>query len=299
MPVSVADACRHGRALGGPTAVTHHRHNAALPSGVAVKYRRDLGRSVRAERPTSIVAAATIARALSQSPARTSSRSGPSSSAAQSTESLRRPAQPEALPCLAEQFGHGARLLAALGGQTVAQPRRERRAETAGRHGDGHRTVAVHRREDEGGMGAVIGAVDPDPRRLRVVVHRAVDVGPAGRGHDEPESQRRRRWRTARRSTCSSSVGERLHLVGSATGRSPSPRAPHSSRVRALRAATRPPPDHQAGAPGDVEGDRVEGGGRRCRVSHGAAAGRPCPPRSSRSVSSSIRTKLPVMRSVA
>ena len=85
------DACRHGSSQRPDRSVTIVTTRAMLQC--SRRYRRDLGEQKRAERPSRSLTSATIARALSKSPARTRSGSGPSSSAAQSTESLGRPAR--------------------------------------------------------------------------------------------------------------------------------------------------------------------------------------------------------------
>ena len=79
----------------------------------------------------------------------------------------------------------------------------KRRAEPTRRDCHGYGAIAVHRREDEGGVGAVVCTVDPHSGRLGVVVDRAVDVGPGPWRSPRAGTERHRRRRTARRSTAS------------------------------------------------------------------------------------------------
>ena len=88
----------------------------------------------------------------------------------------------QALARLAQQFGQFAQSGPAARGQPGAQPGRQRGAGPPGGDGDGHRAVAVHRRQDERAVRHVVGAVHPHPGRLGIGVDRAVD------GRD-------RRWR--------------------------------------------------------------------------------------------------------
>ena len=136
------------------------------------------------------MASATIARALSRSPDRTRSGRGPSSRRTQSTESLRNPARCSRCRASPSNWAKGSESVTALRRQAGPEPGRERRAQPARRHRDGHRAVAVDRREDEGAVREVVGAVDPDTGGLGVGVDRAVDFGIAGGGDDQAERRR-------------------------------------------------------------------------------------------------------------
>ena len=64
-------------------------------------------------------------------------------------------------------------------------------------------TVAMHRRQDERAVRAVVGAVHPHAGRLGIGVDRAVDRRDAGRGHHQAVAGRARPRRSGRRSEVS------------------------------------------------------------------------------------------------
>ena len=207
-----------------------------------------------------------------------SSGSGPSRSRAQSTESLGRPASLEASLGRHRAIGPGPR--ARLPHSAARRVRSHEASAGLSPPVDTDTVTApvpVHRREDERGVGEVVGAVGPDAGGLGVCVDRTVDVRDPGGGDDQAKgrcvARARRAVARARRSDGTSASMSSLN-EGAITVTS----APHWSSARALRAATVPTTDNEAGAAGDVERDRVEGEVEP-GLSHGAAAARPCPPR--------------------
>ena len=286
----VAD--RNGAALLDPARGT--RLSPEVDRGASGRLRR-----VRVSTPFhSPVAASTVARALSISPARTSSRRGPSSRRAQSTESLGSPARfrfarasPSSCAKIPIPSPHSAatRVRSQEASAGLSPP-----VETD----DGDRPVPMHGRKDEGGVRQVVGTVRPDSGRLGVRVHRPVDLRDPG-GRDDQAKGRRVAPAVFPPLDGVQRRDQRLHVVARATVRS-------RSRRRRSRAACEPcgrPPGRRRRP--DRNGPRRRGRpGRSGEVPAPAlqswSRGGPTMPAAMvANVSSSISTKLPVIRSAS
>ena len=192
------------------------------------------------------MASSTRERAASPSPARTSAGRGPSSRAAQSTSSVLRPASWSRWRARPSRSASSPTSGAAALGQLGAQPPRQRGAGPTRGDGDRHRTVAVHRRQDERAVRHVVGAVDPHPGRLGIGVDRAVDVGDSGGGDHQAVAGRVTRGIVA---TLRWSAGSAPPWRHRRSGAITVTRAPQRTSPPALRAATGPPPTTRQGRP--------------------------------------------------
>ena len=92
---------------------------------------------------------------------------------------------PNGGPSQGELPGQHRRLVGEQGRRPIAQPPGQRRAVAVGADGDGERTVAGDRGQDERAVGGLIGGVHPDPGRGGIGGDGGVHVGVAGGGDDE------------------------------------------------------------------------------------------------------------------